>query len=236
MPPGLNIDYNTGVIYGIIAAGADADSPYTVTITAVDPVNTGASDGKSFQWTVNAPTTIDLFSPGNQIFSAGQGAFVPVMAIYPSGDSVTYSAVGLPPGLTINSANGIISGSALNTVTTKQTYSVEIDATDGTNNAEVNALFVVQGGRGPMPRDPLPGPISTTISSFEVAGAFADLDDPDHGLFRDYVGTDTRIIIVNYHPRLFARGRSSQEVRPDSLRSIREGGSANVPPQMQYMI
>jgi RHS repeat-associated protein len=53
LPPGLSID-DSGLISGVISAGAAAGSPYTVTITATD--NDDLSDEEPFEWVVNAST------------------------------------------------------------------------------------------------------------------------------------------------------------------------------------
>jgi hypothetical protein len=50
LPPGVFIDPQTGVIAGTIAPGADAGSPYNVTITASDPF--GGQSSVTITWTV----------------------------------------------------------------------------------------------------------------------------------------------------------------------------------------
>ena len=54
LPPGLSIDPNAGTISGTVAAGADANGPYAVTVTATDSVDPNAAVSQSFQWVVNA--------------------------------------------------------------------------------------------------------------------------------------------------------------------------------------
>lgn len=51
LPPGVEIDPLTGVIAGIIAAGADTASPYDVVVTVTDPH--GASVTTTFRWTIH---------------------------------------------------------------------------------------------------------------------------------------------------------------------------------------
>jgi hypothetical protein len=53
----------------------------------------------------------------------------PLVAIDPDGDSLTYSATGLPPGLTINTTTGIVSGTL--SPGSAGTYQVTITASDG---------------------------------------------------------------------------------------------------------
>ena len=73
----------------------------------------------------NAPS---LTSPGNRTSSANAIISLQLAATDPDGDVLTYSATGLPPALTINSATGLISGTLSST---GGTYSVTATASDG---------------------------------------------------------------------------------------------------------
>jgi uncharacterized repeat protein (TIGR02543 family) len=53
-PAGLGIEPTNGHIYGIIAEGAAANSPYTVTVTVSDMINPPVST--TFSWTVTTPS------------------------------------------------------------------------------------------------------------------------------------------------------------------------------------
>ena len=57
------------------------------------------------------------------------------------GDSLTYSANGLPPGLSINSSTGLISGTL--GLDTAGTYSVRVSVSDGTLTRSVDFAWVV---------------------------------------------------------------------------------------------
>ena len=73
--------------------------------------------------------TVTVTSPGNQTATAGTAASVQVRASdSASGQTLSYSAAGLPPGLSVNSATGVISG----TPATAGTYNVTVSARDGT--------------------------------------------------------------------------------------------------------
>lgn len=63
LPPGLSINFLSGVITGTLDSSASAGGPYSVTITATDP--SGAHATQTFTWFVNNPVPIaqnDVFS------------------------------------------------------------------------------------------------------------------------------------------------------------------------------
>jgi RHS repeat-associated protein len=133
LPAGLSIDSSTGVISGTISYSA-AETPggsYTVTLTASDGRLTGAA---TFGWTVADTNRPPAFKapPAQQNSNEGAAVTGPdVSATDPDGDAVSYSASGLPTGLSIN-ASGVITGTVSNSAgqTSGGSYSVLITATD----------------------------------------------------------------------------------------------------------
>jgi hypothetical protein len=76
-------------------------------------------------------------NPGSQTATAGTAASVQIHASdSASGQTLSYSASGLPPGESISSSTGLISG----TPTTAGTYTVTVTAADGTG-ASGSATF-----------------------------------------------------------------------------------------------
>ena len=74
--------------------------------------------------------TVTVTNPGNQTTTVGNPVNLQIQASdSASGQTLTYSAAGLPAGLSINSSSGLISG----TVTTTGTSSVTVTATDTTS-------------------------------------------------------------------------------------------------------
>lgn len=74
--------------------------------------------------------TVTVTNPGNQSSTTGVATSLQISASSSgSGQTLTYSATGLPTGLSINASTGLISG----TPTTVQTVTTTITATDSTN-------------------------------------------------------------------------------------------------------
>ena len=81
--------------------------------------------------------TVTVTNPGSQTGTVGTAVSLQIHATdSASGQTLTYSATGLPAGLSINSASGLISG----TPTTAATYSVTVTAKD-TTGASGSASF-----------------------------------------------------------------------------------------------
>ncbi len=76
---------------------------------------------------VDATAAISLANPGNQADTINTASSLQLAASGPSGVTLSYSATGLPPGLSISGANGFISG----TPNTLGTYNVTATASGG---------------------------------------------------------------------------------------------------------
>lgn len=83
-----------------------------------------------------APT---IFNPGPQTGVAGTVASLPINATDPNGDTMTYSATGLPTGLSINSATGVISG----TYAAAGNFSSTVTVRDASLSASTNFAWTV---------------------------------------------------------------------------------------------
>ena len=90
------------------------------------------TDSAQQQWTPpsgGTGNTVTVTSPGNQTTTVGAAASVQIHASDSAGgQTLTYSASGLPAGLSVNSSTGLISG----TPTATGTSNVTVTARDGT--------------------------------------------------------------------------------------------------------
>ena len=133
LPPGLAIKPATGLITGTPSAAGT----FPATVTATD--TTGASGSAAFGWTV--ANTVTVTTPENQVYSPAGLVPRPVSLQIQASDSaggqtLTYTATGLPPGLAIKPATGLITG----TPSAAGTFPVTVTATD-TTGASGSAAF-----------------------------------------------------------------------------------------------
>jgi len=142
LPNGLAINPSTGLIAGTIANMDSFASPYSVTVSASDGTTTSS---QSFTWNVSH---VVISSPGDQINAPGDSVTLPIQASDSDHDTLSYSAGGLPPGLSIDSATGVISGSIASTAGSATPYAVTVSASDGTHSASASFNWTVSTPTG----------------------------------------------------------------------------------------
>jgi len=149
LPADLSINPTTGVVSGTL--GYNAAGVYSVTVTASDG---SLSDSETFGWTVtNTDRAPIVTNPGSQTDAEGDVVSLQTAATDPDGDTLVYSATGLPPGLTINASTGVISGTlAFNAA---GGHSVTVSASDGMlSDSETFAWNVSNTNRPPVLANP----------------------------------------------------------------------------------
>jgi len=133
LPAGLSISSS-----GLISGKPTTSGTDSVIVTATD--TTGATGSAAFSFEVDPASganTVTVTNPGSQTGTVGSAASLQLSGTdSASGQSLAYSATGLPPGLSLGSASGLISG----TPTTAGTYSVKVTA-DDTTGASGSASF-----------------------------------------------------------------------------------------------
>ncbi|WP_328296763.1 putative Ig domain-containing protein [Streptomyces sp. NBC_00435] len=106
LPAGLAIGSATGTVTGTATTAGTS----SVTVTATD--GAGKTASATFSWTVSAVTGTSpvLQNPGNQVVYIGKPV---TLALQATGGTKPYAfkATGLPTGLSVNAATGVITGS-----------------------------------------------------------------------------------------------------------------------------
>ncbi|WP_194924936.1 putative Ig domain-containing protein, partial [Catenulispora pinisilvae] len=139
LPAGLSIS-SSGAITGT-PTGTGSSS---VTVTASSGTASGST---SFTWTVNAQggtETVSVTNPGNQTSTQGTAITkLQISATDSAGKSLTYSASGLPAGLSISS-----SGAVTGTPSAAGTSNVTVTATSGTASGTTSFTWTVNASGG----------------------------------------------------------------------------------------
>jgi cyanophycinase-like exopeptidase len=153
LPVGLSIDSQTGIISGTVDPSSTLGTPYAVTVTATDEA-TNLSSSQTFNWTVSAANVAPvLTSPGNQTNAAGDVVSLQLAATDADGDSLTYTASGLPPGLTLDPIAGTITGTLPNSAASSMPYNVTVTASDGQSSNSQFFQWSVNAISLPAPGD-----------------------------------------------------------------------------------
>jgi subtilisin-like proprotein convertase family protein len=156
---------------------------YTLTIT------TGATSSNALPVVVN---------PGAQTTTVGASA-LQISASDANGDTLSYSASGLPTGLNINSTTGLISGTTAATSTNPVTVTVSDGHPGGTTSINFNWTVTAAGGAGTQtfsapaaitindlaPATPYPASINVSGMSGTISKVVVKISGLTHTFARD---------------------------------------------------
>ncbi len=179
MPPGLAIDNGTGQITGLLPQSAgDGTGQFPIVVTATSTA--GGKTSQSFVLTVRnqGPTVVTRtvnksFVEGEAVVINAGGAFAT-----PPGAVLTYTASGLPTGLTFDNTQGTLIGTlpaGSSQAGTKGVYTVEVTATDQ-RGASANQTFTIAVSPAPpKPFAPTVGPSFAPVTA-KAGDRFGPLD------------------------------------------------------------
>ncbi len=180
LPEGLAIDPETGLVSGTIASTASTAGPYSVTVTAID--DKGAATSETFTWAVDdltpqatPPLADRSINDGSAITYATSGGFT-----NPNDVALAYSASGLPSGLSIDSATGLILGTLdhdASAMAQGGLYTVAVTVDDGQGGTATNTFHLTASNQAPafvMPLANQSNQDGDTIAALVTSQAFAD--------------------------------------------------------------
>ncbi len=129
-------NHTTGLDVGNVTSAQFFPAPgqrYYVVVQARN--SSGGLSAKSAEVIYDAPATTNqppsLTQPANQSTVQNTAASLALIASDPEGSPLTFSATGLPPGLSLHASTGLISG----TPTTAATSTVTATVSDGSQTA-----------------------------------------------------------------------------------------------------
>ena len=146
---GLSLDTASGLIFGVL--GFDAAGYYNVQISATDGSLSGST---TFAWAVTntnrAPVMTD---PGNQTHSEGDAVSLQLVGSDPDGDSLTWNASGLPTGLSLDAASGLITGTL--GFDAAGSHAATVSVSDGSLSASTSFTWTITNtNRAPVVSSP----------------------------------------------------------------------------------
>ena len=168
LPRGLTINPTSGLITGTLdheasldapvttGSGATLDGTYTVTITASD--GQGGTAARSFTIDATNGAPVVVATSANQHSFDGNSApldTAPAFTDPNTGDTLSYAATGLPTGLSINAATGLISGTIAKDASHGGPYAVTVTATDDKGAATSETFTWVVDDVAPLATPPL---------------------------------------------------------------------------------
>jgi hypothetical protein len=150
LPAGLSVNSGSGVISGTPTSAATTD----VTLSAANAAGTGSAN---MVLTINPPAPV-ITSVLSASGIAGSGFGYTITA---SNSPTSYSAAGLPAGLSVNTSNGVISGTPISA----GTASAVISAANGGGTGSATLVFTIS------PAAPTSPVVTSALSAAGTIGA-----------------------------------------------------------------
>jgi Putative Ig domain/Protein-glutamine gamma-glutamyltransferase len=205
LPAGLAIDPDTGAVTGTLAVGATGG--YFVTVTATDGTS---SSSESFVWTVDSPITLAV--PDDQSTVEGDSVSLSLSVGYSGSGTLSYSAVGLPAGLMIDTSTGQITGTVAAGASLVGPYAITVTATDGTSNASQTFYWEISS------------PISLAVTNYD---SFNAGDTVSAQVATAYAGTGTLVFTAFNLPAGLTINASTGLITGTIDSSLRTAGSVS---------
>jgi hypothetical protein len=169
-----HFDAGTASSYTFTTATAGQRYCFAVSAYALSSLLEGPNSAEICGYSNQPPT---LTNPGNRTSTVGQSVTLQLAGSDPDAQPLTYSATGLPPGLSVQGSTGFISGAG----TTAGNYSVTVRAFDGVLTASQVFTWAMTAPAGDTtrPTASFSAPTSstsysTTSASLNIGGSAAD--------------------------------------------------------------
>ena len=171
LPTGLSIGTSSGIISGTASMAG------TFNVNASVNDGNGGTDSIAFVWTVTVPANNppSITNPGNQVNTVNDTVSLTISASDPDNDPLTFSATGLPNGLSINNSTGEI-GTVVSAV---GTFAVEITVDDG-NGGSDSVTFTWTVDPPPNSSPVVTNPGDQTDTEGDAISLIIDATDPEN--------------------------------------------------------
>ena len=164
-----NLDKNTGFVQRTFDMSRYLGQTVTLKVTGTEDSSLATNfvlDDFSLTTGAGNPQSPTVTSPGNQTTGVGQAVSLQIQASDPQSDALTYTASGLPAGLSISATTGKITGAP----TTAGTSSVTVTAKDpGGNSGTATFSWTVTAAPSDSTRTPI-NPAYTVNLTSNTAG------------------------------------------------------------------